>query len=283
MPVGAIQRWQLPDDLTQQWLWQAGDVINVGDAMIDAYAAGVGASGVARPAGVLTSLGSEALDQAQVSPYFVGFSQQTVNAAESNSGVYPYPIVIRTEGVVLISIPSQVVTRGQLLGVYSSGSAINPQLADACGNAPNLSLGGLRVIMPGIGSGAVNWSLPTTQVVAAYISNQAEANPTFGANGNLFGSQRSSVATLLVDATQTLLVSSSVFLKMIPTSARTVTLPLEKVSAGYGYIFSNQSAGSFSVTFLGSANSIQGNAVVPQNKVATLTCDGVNWYSSVSN
>lgn len=280
--TGAIQRWQLPDDLTQQWNWQAGDVIQIGDAMIDAFAAGIGANGVARPASYLGSLGTETLDQANAAAAFIGFSQQAITAQESVSGVYPYPITVRTQGVALVACPSQTFIHGQLMGIYSNGTAINPQMIDACGNVPGLALGGARVILPGIGIGAVNWLLATTQVVVVYSAVQAEAAVTYGADPNLFGMQRVVPSGVLTDANQLITLNLPQFLRMVPTSPRTVTLPLESVSDGFAYLFYNASATSTNVTFVGSTTALLGNGVVPQGKQAIFTCDGGTWFGLVS-
>lgn len=280
--TGAIQRWQLPDDLTQQWNWQAGDVISIGDAMVDAFAAGIGANGVARPASYLGSLGTETLDQANAAAAFIGFSQQAITAQESVSGVYPYPITVRTQGVALVACPSQTFTHGQLMGIFSNGTAINNQQLDACNNVPGLALGGARVILPGIGTGAVNWSLATTQVVVVYSAVQAEAAVTFGADPGLFAQQRVTPSGVLTDASQSLTLTNNQFLKMAPTSPRTLTLPLEAVSDGFSFLFYNASATATSVTFIGTSTALLGNGVVPQGKQAYFTCDGLTWFGLVS-
>jgi hypothetical protein len=46
---------------------------------------------------------------------------------------------------------------------------------------------------------------------------------------------------------------------------------------------SNQSAGAFNVSFLGSAGgAVKGNGVIPQNKTGWAWCDGTTWYGMTS-
>ena len=88
--------------------------------------------------------------------------------------------------------------------------------------------------------------------------------------------------TLPGGANYQVLVTDPPILTMVPTAARTITLPLETISNGLQFTFVNQAATALNITLAGSGASLVGTATVGQGKTALVQCDGTNWYSVVS-
>jgi len=118
--VNSTTRFIFPDCLTYDYLipyaLSSGAIaVGIGDLMYD-----VG-SGVAYPADQQASQGSEAADQAMFANVFCGVSQEAVLSTETNA---LKRITLMTDGVCLFKCPSQTWSKGDLIGVYSTGSAV---------------------------------------------------------------------------------------------------------------------------------------------------------------
>jgi hypothetical protein len=252
------------DNLTQDWLFNVGDAIGVGDLVYD------NGSDVARPADKLTSLTTEALDQAQFAQKFIGCSQEQILAAETNS---TKRFTVRVDGVMDFNCPSQTFNKGDLVGIYSNGTNLDPQQVDKVTH-PALAIG---IVVKYYGSA-------TTRVRARIVSRKTWDIVSNWASPALFDGQTVAATNTLTDANQTLTVASAMFQKMVPTAARSVTLPKEAQSKGLTFIFWNNSGGANTVTFKksdGSTN-VDGTAGVTQGKVGIFMCDGATWYGVLS-
>src|SRR5207302_580830 len=92
---------------------------------------------VAYPADQLATLSTEALDQAQFPALFVGVSQEQVLAAETNVNKR---ITVRTDTIADFKCPSQTWKKGDLVGIYSNGTTLDPQQVDKV-TIPMLAIG----------------------------------------------------------------------------------------------------------------------------------------------
>lgn len=129
-------RFVLPDNLTQDWLipYALSSLaygVAVGDLCYDA------GSGVGYPADRLTSTGTAAGDQALFASKFVGVSQQQVLSTETNA---LKKFTVRTDAVIEITCVSQTFNVGDMVGIYSNGSTLDPQKVDLVTN-PALAIG----------------------------------------------------------------------------------------------------------------------------------------------
>lgn len=113
-------RFALPDNLTQDWLFSVGDAVGVGDLMYD------NGSDVARPADKQADQGSLAANQLYFAQRFCGVSQQQVLSAETNA---TKRVTLRTEGVMEFACQSATFKRGDRVGIDENdgGDACNPQ------------------------------------------------------------------------------------------------------------------------------------------------------------
>jgi hypothetical protein len=214
--VNDFNRFVLPDNLTQDWLIAGSQAIGVGDFMFD------GGSDVAKPADQLSGLASEALDQFQFAQKFIGVSQQQVLVSETST---TKRITIRTDGIVEATCPSLTWNKGDLVGIFSTGGgglgAISPQQVD-------------KVTQPGLAIGIVTKAFlsATTRVRFRILSRKTDSFLSSLQFSDLFSLQAIQTVTTDTDANQTYVVSSPMFHNMVPTAARTVTLPLETQSRG---------------------------------------------------
>ena len=258
-----FQRFSQVDNANQDWLFNVGDAIAVGDLMY--YTSG----DKARPADKLATLTTEELDQKQFADLFIGVSRQQILSTETNANKR---LTLRTYGVADFKCPSQTWNKGDLVGIFSDGANLDPQQVD-------------KVSLPVLAIGTVTkyYSAVTTTVRIAFFSKYTDRFSESAQFAGVGGLQGHGV-TALADAAATLTVKSDPILNMVPTAARNVTLPTEAQSKQLKFYFTNNSAGAFSVTFKASdgATAIKGNGVVPQNKTGIFWCDGTNWNGMVS-
>lgn len=256
------------DNLTQDWLFNVtagvADAISVGDLVYDA------GSDVARPADKLTSLTTEALDQAQFAQKFVGVSQEKILAAETNT---TKRYTVRVDGVMDFNCASNTFNKGDLIGVYSDGSTLDPQKVDKVTH-PALAIG---VVVKYYGSA-------TTRVRARIVSRKTwDLSSDWAAVPKLFDGQKVATTNALSDGNQTLTVASALFQSMVPTAARSVTLPDETRSKGLAFVIWNNSGGANTITMKKSGGTdVDGTAGIPQGKIGVALCDGTTWYGIVS-
>jgi hypothetical protein len=121
---------------------------------------------VAWPADQLTSTTSEALDQFQFGSLFVGVSQEQILSTETNKNK---KFTVRTDGVFEFKCPSQTFKKGALVGIYSNGTALDPQQVDA------LQYGGVA-----IGCVVKDYPVATTRVRVRLVSRYSGLVPGGG-------------------------------------------------------------------------------------------------------
>lgn len=278
--MGATQNLQapfpVPDNLTQDWLIPyalAGGAIpvSIADAMYFAGAATLGQGGnVAYPADQLASLGSEALDQAQFAALFVGYSQEKILSTETNPNKR---FTVRVSGPVTAQCPSQVWNKGDLVGIFSNGVALNPQQVDKVSQR-FLAIGVCIKDSGGVAATSVTFDMESRYTDGIMDSRQ------FASLGEQQAMQNVNVLT---DANQVFTVATPFFSQQQNTAPRTITLPLEKASKGLQFMVHNLAGSTGSITFNGSAGGAAlGNNVLPAGKTGTYFCDGLTWYCSIS-
>ena len=271
--VNAAQRFVLPDNFTVDYAIpyafnQTPIAVGVGDAMYHQGQVAVYGD-VAYPADQLATLGSEALDQIQFAKIFVGYSQEQILLAETNS--YKR-ITIRTDGVAHANCPSQVWKHGDLVGIYSNGTTLDPQQVD-------------KVTQPIMAFGlcvrdSVNAATDVTFRFSSRFADEVCDSLQYAATGE---AQSMNAANILTDAAQIFTVASPFFSAMTNTNARTITLPKEAASNKLQFWVHNLAGSVGTVTFLGSAGgNALGTAIIPAGKFGMAFCDGLNWYSLIS-
>lgn len=232
----------------------------------------------AKPLTSLTTGASEIVDQATVATKFLGVSMDVRLATEIDANAIR---VVALDAICEVDVVSFTPGLGNLLGAtWNGGSALVNQVMKQV-TIPALAIAEV-IGIPTQSANAESWGNAATTVLARITSRLAfnRENQVLG-----LGGQQGTGATTLTDAAQTLTLAANPILNMVPTAARNVTLPNEALAAALGleFFFTNNSAGAFSVTFLGSGGgSIKGNGVCPQNKTIQLWCDGTNWNGMVS-
>lgn len=249
-----FNRFALPDNLTQDWLFNVGDAISFGDLMYD------GGSDKARPADTMTSLTTEALDQDQFAAKFIGVAQQQILAAETNANKR---LTIRTDCVCEFKCPSQTFNKGDLVGIYSNGTNLDPQQVDAATQSEQA-----------IGIVVKYYGTATTRV-RVRIFDRKTLDIVSSIQSASLGDQQNAGVTAAGDANQTLTVASQIIQKCTPTAARTWTLPAVAQSKGFWFYVVNQSTG-FAITVQNATPTTIG--VVLASSTGLFFCDGANWY-----
>src|ERR1041385_2346205 len=107
-----------PDNFDQSWLipYALASLavgVNILDLCDDA------GSGVAYPAGQMTTTGTEAGDQIAFAKLFIGCATEACLSTETNNA---RQLNIRTEGMRSFKCPSQTFKIGDLVGIYSNGT-----------------------------------------------------------------------------------------------------------------------------------------------------------------
>jgi hypothetical protein len=279
--MGAINRnnwFVLPDPVTQDFLIPyclslAPIPVTQQDAC---YFAGTvapanGAAGdVAYPADKFPSLGSEPLDQISFAKLFIGYSQDQILYSEVNLFKR---FVIRTDGVMSATCPSQTWKHGDLVGIYSNGTALDPQQVD-------------KVTQPIMAFGVCikDQATPSSRVTFRFSSRWCDEvvdSLQYASTGEVQNMQN---ANVLNDANQVFAVNSPFFSQQQNTAARTIMLPLEAASIKLQFWVHNLAASTGTITFLGSKGGVAlGTAVIPVGKFGFAFCDGLNWYTSISS
>lgn len=126
-----------PDTKNPNWIVSSGVQYNVGDLCYDS-----GSGGIALPGGSQASQGSEQADQILFAASFAGVCISGCSSTESTSNT-AFKIVLDMGGEVwACKCPSQTWNHGDLVGIYSTGSASpDPQQVDACGQNVNRAIG----------------------------------------------------------------------------------------------------------------------------------------------
>jgi hypothetical protein len=252
-------RFSLPDNLSQDWLFNVGDAISFGDLMYD------NGSDVARPADKMTTLATEVLDQEQFAVKFIGVAQQQILASELNA---TKRLTIRTDCVCDFTCPSQTWNKGDLVGIYSNGTTLDPQQVDLAGQ-PGQSIG---VVVKYYG-------VATTRVrVRIFDRKTLDILDTI--QSGALGDQQNVGVTTMADADTILTVGSKIIQKMTPTAARAVTLPALAQSKGF-WFYINNLATSFAITVKNPAAATIG--VVSGGFTGLFFCDGATWYSIIGS
>jgi hypothetical protein len=263
--MGAINdfnRFVEPDNLTQDFLIPGSIAFGNGDLC---YAAG---ADVVKPADQQAAAVSVVLGRQTFANNFIGVSQAQVLASETST---TKRITIRTDAVVEINCPSQTWAKGDLCCIFVNGGTFlcDPQQVDKCTKI-NQAIG---VCVKAVLSAATRVRV---RLMSKIADNYFDCFKALGVGG-----QQGQGVTTQGDANFILTIDSTVFQNQVPTAARQGTLPTEANSVGLEFYFTNNSAGAFSVTFVGGA-AVKGNAVVPQNKTGHFWCDGTNWNGLVS-
>jgi hypothetical protein len=261
-----LGRFPLPDNLTQDWYIpygyaSAAIAVGFGDAM---YYKGTGSApgNVAYPADQLASLGTEALDQQQFAALFVGYSQEAVLSTETNS---QKKLVIRTDGVAEANCPSQTWNKGDLVGIYSNGTTLDPQQVD-------------KVTIPMLAIGIVvkDYTTATTRVRFRFESRYTDSLINTLQYPGLGAEQGSSV-TVQPDGAVVLTVASTPIQKQTPTANRTWTLPAAAQSKGLVFNVCNLATGNFTITVQNASATVIG--YVGPGQVGEFFCDSATWYA----
>lgn len=234
---------------------------------------------VVKPLTSLTTGASEVVDQSTITPIFAGVSWDIQLSGETNQ----IKNVI-TDGIFDVDCVSATYYPGQLVGVtWNGGSALANQYVTQASNQ-YLAIG--ECVNPYMSGQAYNnWAGGTGLVATTRVRVRLTSRMFFAHWANRFGMgglQGTGSKTLPGTAGYQVLLTDPPLLYMVPTAGRTVTLPTEATANGLQYTIINNSAGAFSITLAGTTNTIIGNPTVGQNKVATVFCDGTNWYSQVS-
>lgn len=244
-PVG-----DLNDDLTPP----ASLAESIGDLLY--YDA---ANHVVKPFSAKTTLASEALDQADAAQYFVGVANSARIATQTDSTGSMRVVIDR---IFEFPCVSSTFEPGDLVGPTWDGGAALVDQKVAKVTKPHLAIG--EVLK--------RYSSATTVVKCRLMGRFLDPLREPRGIGGMQGTSSADGA----DADTTLTVASSPIQKIVPTAARTYTLPAEAQSAGLQFFFVNNSAGAFSITIKdAAANTI---CTVAQNKRAIVFCDGAKWY-----
>jgi len=190
-----FSRFVLPDNLTIDMCFNVGDAISVGDLCY--YTA----SDVARPADQMTTLAVEGLDQGKFAALFCGVSQEQILSTETSGGIAANSpstkrFTLRTQGVMEFKCPSQTFNKGDLVGVYSNGTTLDPNQVDLV----KLRANAIGVVVKYYGS--------ATTLVRAYIqaryndilANKPRSVGTLAATGSII-SDAAAIVTELVKVT----------------------------------------------------------------------------------
>lgn len=232
-----------------------GDAIAFGDLM---YNAG---SDIARPADKMTTLGTEALDQAQFAAVFLGIAAEQILSTETNT---TKRFTLRRRGVRTFNCPSQTWNKGDLVGVYSNGTTLDPQQVDK-----------VTTPMLAIGKVAKYYSSATTTVEveyqSRYVGDIGAADMQFP---GLLSGQGAGV-TAMSDTNTTLTVASNPFQTMTPTADRTVTLPAVAQSKGMGFVITNLATNLFYLNVKNAGGTFIG--IVGPGETCLFLCDGATW------
>lgn len=256
----------IPDLFTALGLFPASQAVARGDLL---YYDKV--NQVFKPLTLLASLGSEALDQAQVQPLFAGVAADVRLATETDAQAKR---VYWPDGVYDADCPAQTFNVGDLVGpTWNGGTSLTTQFVTKVGS-PDLAVGTVTQIY-----------LTNTTTVRCRLTSRNWLG-TFSPRAP--GGTQAGGPLVLADQSQTLTVAqtaNNALMNQAPSTPRTVTLPLETAALNQVVYFAN--LGASTTTFAGSGlagtQAIRGNPVVPALKCAVLWCDGVAWYCHVSN
>ncbi len=226
------------------------------------------ANSLAKKASQRTDLGSLVLNQIDFAQLFLGVAQDQRLATETDANAQR---TVVTDGIFDCACASTTWAVGDFVGVDRDATPLNYNQQVAKVTVPQLAIG--VCVKAGTNLTTVRARLTSRVGFIDFCKRQRG-----------FGGLQGVGSTALGDANQTLTVASNPILSMVPTAARNVTLPLEAQSKELIFVFTNNSAGAFSVTFKASdgATAIKGNGVVPQNKTGYFWCDGTNWNGLVS-
>jgi hypothetical protein len=236
-------------------------------------------SAVVEPASARADQGSLLANQADFAAIFAGVSQDMRLVSETSTTPASDRTII-TDGIFDCSCTSAIFTPGQLVGI--DRNATTPANWDTQVIAvSNLALAIGFAVNSG-SAGLLSGSAITT--VRCRLTSRLW-NTLAMIYGIGMGCSQGTGSKVIADGAYTVLLSDPPILSMVPTAARNITLPSEALAgaAGLEYVFTNNSGGANSVTFLGSASgSIKGNGVVPQNKTGLFWSDGTHWNGMVS-
>lgn len=227
---------------------------------------------VMKPAALRADKGSLIANQVDFSAVFLGVSREQRLATETSTGNDSRRVVDH-DGVYDADCPSLTWEVGDFVAVDRSSTPANFSQQVNKVSTSALSIG-ICVRREPVAVTKVRCRLTSSLMFAEWARNPVGIGAGQGVG-----------ATALADAAATLTLAQGPILTMIPTAARNLTLPSEAIAAliGAEFYFTNNSAGAFSVTFLGSAGgSIKGNGIVPQNKTCHLWSDGTNWNGLTS-
>ncbi|MBY0523442.1 MAG: hypothetical protein K2R98_08580 [Gemmataceae bacterium] len=224
----------------------------------------------AKPITSLTTGASEIVDQAQVAANFVGVALDARLSGETDANALR---LFLADGICDFAIASGTYNLADLVGATWAGGAalVTQQLAKVLHEVQAI---GRIVKQHGASTTKVRCRLQSRIAWDLFTSSRS---PVGYGNGT--------TATVLADSAITLTLDSDSILSMVPTAARNVTLPLEARAGAVGkaFVFTNNSGGANTVTFLASGGGgIKGNGACPQNKTIYLWCDGTNWNGLVS-
>lgn len=235
---------------------------------------------VVKPLTSLATGASEQVDQSTVAPIFAGVANDVQLSTQSNQ-----MLTITTDGIFDCDCVSNTYFPGDLIAPTWNGTSglVAQYVTKISGSGtvnPYLAIG--EVINPYGTTYSNTGSSPvaTTRVRCRLTSRLFWAYWMLrNGLGNLQGIGSK---TLPGTANYQVLVSDPPILYMVPTAARTVTLPTEATANGLQFTIVNNSGGAYAITLAGTTNTLIGTSSIPQGKTAIVSCDGTYWYSTVS-
>ncbi len=217
-----------------------------------------------KKAALRTDIGSEAGNQADFAPLFLGVCGETRLAADGTT----LRGVVHTDVIVDADCSSRAWTFGELVGVArDSTNSVNYNQQVALATHPAQAIGICVQDTAGVAKTKVRCRLTSKRAWSL-----ADLTPGFGAS-QLAGT----AGTLAAGADTTLTVASAVIQVGIPTADRKVILPAPAISKGLMFVIVNNSAGDFDLNVRDSGDTTTIQSVV-QNKRAIFLCDGTTWF-----
>lgn len=253
----AIEVGKISDSLTITALFPASVAQTRGDLLyLDGY--------TPKKASLRTDIGSEAGNQADFAPLFLGVCGENRLAADATT----LRGIVHTDVVVDADCASRAWTYGELVGVArDSANSVNYNQQVALATHPAQAIG-----MCVQDTGGVAKTKVRCRLVSKLASNLPAREMSYG------GQQLTGTAGTLADSDVTLTVASAVIQAGVPTSARKVILPAAAISKGLIFLIVNNSAGANALNIRTPADDATIQAVA-QNKRCLVMCDGTTWYA----
>jgi hypothetical protein len=237
---------------------------------------------VVKPLTSWTTGASETVDQSSIAPIFAGVAFDTQLSTETNQ-----MRVIVTDGVFDIDCVSNTYYPGDLVGVtWNGGTGLASQyVTKISGSSTVNSYLAIGEVVNPYGTSYQNFAggtglVATTRVRCRLVSRLFNAHWLL--RNGLGALQGIGSKAMPGTANYQVLLTDPPILTIVPTAARTVTLPTEATANGLQFTIVNNNSSGYSLTLAGTTNTLIGNSTVGQGKTAVVVCDGTYWYSYVS-